>query len=72
MYVFHFIFASVATRFVINLFGSAPRVEEALYLPTLVGTVTGTMAIALVTKPVIEDTFINLGRRIIRARDHET
>jgi peptidoglycan/LPS O-acetylase OafA/YrhL len=68
MYVFHFVFALWITKIVVAALKAAVPVA-ALYVGTLALTILCTYGMATVSKLLIEDRFIDFGRRWIRKRD---
>jgi len=68
MYIFHFVFAWWMTKFIVSKMGAiAPAML--LYVVTLTLTILFTYGAATITKLLIEDRFIDYGRRWIRRRD---
>lgn len=66
MYVFHFLFAVYATNIILRICGHDRGTELLMYLPTLLLAIILTFAIAQISKRLVEDRFIEVGREIIR------
>ena len=68
MYIFHFAFAWWLTKSLLDVTSSLIP-ASVMYVATLAITLTCTFAVAMLSKVVIEDRFIEFGRRWIRRRD---
>lgn len=68
MYIFHFVFAWWMTKTVKDYL-SALVPSSILYVATLAITILCTFSVAVLSKALIEDRFIDYGRRWIRKRD---
>ena len=68
MYIFHFVFAWWMTKMVTDYLSTLVP-SPILYVATLAFTILCTYSVALFSKVLIEDRFIDYGRRLIRRRD---
>ncbi|MEO0031019.1 MAG: hypothetical protein RIS94_777 [Pseudomonadota bacterium] len=69
MYVFHFLFAWWGTHFIIQRPQLAHLPPYLLYTATLLGTIAASYAVGRISKRVIEDPAIRLGRETIQSLD---
>jgi len=68
MYIFHFLFAWTATGKALRILGGLlPQAQALLYLPSLIATMGASALVALISKRLVEDRFIAIGRSAIRA-----
>ncbi len=69
MYIFHFVFAWSVTSGVLRVLGTSELAQALLYLPTLFMSVIGSLGVAILSKRLIEDRFIDKGKALIRHLD---
>ncbi|QHD70734.1 acyltransferase family protein (plasmid) [Sphingobium yanoikuyae] len=69
MYIFHFVFAWTISRAILKVATSYGIPPAFTYFATLGFTIGATYLVAKSSKVIVEDRFIEYGRRLIKARD---